>query len=221
MSVHTDTVLQRQALIVGRLLDQATGAPVSTSAELTLGYKRSDQSEYRPCPLASRLDADGHFVFSTDQADLFAQLTPTPDFDFRLQASAASYQASTHDFSLPGTDLTPATETVTLSGATYDMPRLSGPLINLSLTLAPEPLRLAGQVLEDGDPETPLAGAQVQVTAPETRPAVETDSRGYFAIDNMPLERQVTLTLSHGGSERTTAVVLDYSRPVVHRTFAF
>lgn len=221
MKIVTGAVLHQQALVTGRLLGRISGQAVDAEPEMTLHYKRAGQSEYRPCPVVAGMDSQGYFVFSTNQANLFAEVTPTPDFDFRLQISAPRYQSLSHEFSLTGTELTPVSETIDLLGKSYTVQQLPSPATTLSLRLDPEPLRLTGRVLQDGDPETPLAGAGVQITAPESRPPVTTDSEGYFAIDDVPLARQATLTLSHGGIDKTRDVVLDYNRPVVNRTFAF
>ena len=108
-----------------------------------------------------------------------------------------------------------------MAGENRQIKRIAGPFDDLAMELAPTPLRLTGQLLQDGDPDTPLVNADITVSAPESRPTVTTDSRGYFSIDNLPLAREITLTFSDGSDDQDQTLVLDYRQPVNTRRFIF
>lgn len=219
--MSNNPVILSQAIISGRLLDQVSQRPVGRAVSARLWYRTDPGNDYRPASLYSKVTPEGLFCFSSGHPAPFGYLTPMPDIQFRLEIRAPGYQALDHEFEVPGAQLTSEEADVTLVGETHKVERITGPETQLALELAPHPLRLTGQVLVDGDPDTPLENGEVTVTAPEARAPVTTDEHGFFAINDLPLAAGVTLTLSHGGEDREQEVLLDYQQPVNNRRLIF
>lgn len=219
-------VIVSQSVVSGRILDQVYGQPVSRGLRVGLWYRPApaggdDPGDYRPARLHSKVTGDGYFCFSASGGSLFGNRVTMPDMQFRLDIEAPGYQPLSHTFELASGTLSSTDSDLQLAGESREVRRIAGPFEDLNLLLSPEPLRLTGQILLDGDPETPLENGEVTVSAPETRPTVNTDDRGFFAIDNLPLAREITLTLSDGNDDQSQAVILDYRQPVNNRRFSF
>lgn len=224
--MSNNPVIVAQALISGRVLDQVQNLPLSRGLTLSLWYRPAPEGdaeggEYRPTGFYKKVTSDGYFCFSASGGSVFGDRSPMPDMQFRLDAEAPGYQPLSHNFELASGQLTSTDADLDLAGESREVTRIAGPFDDLTLELSPKPLRLTGQVLRDGDPETPLGNAEVTVSAPETRPTVTTDDRGFFAIDNLPLAREITLTLSDGSDDQSQTVRLDYRQPVNNRRFIF
>jgi hypothetical protein len=219
--MSNNPVILAQSIISGRLRDQVSGRPVGPVASARLWYRITPGADYRPASLYSKVTPEGLFSFSASNPAPFGYLSPMPDIQFRLEIRAPGYQTLDHEFAIPATRLAPEEADITLLGDTHTVLRITGPETDLTLELAPHPLRLTGQVLIDGDPDTPLAGGEVAVTAPESRPAVITDEQGFFAINDLPLAGKVTLTLSQGGEDREREIILDYRQPANNRRLIF
>ncbi|MDL0433539.1 hypothetical protein QPM17_20550 [Marinobacter sp. TBZ242] len=224
--MSNNPVIVAQALISGRVLDQVQNLPVSRGLTLSLWYRPAPEGdaeagEYLPASFYKKVTSDGYFCFSASGGSVFGDRSPMPDMQFRLDIKAPGYQPLSHDFELASGRLVSTESDLELAGQSREVTRITGPFDDLTLELSPTPLRLTGQILRDGDPEAPLANAEVTVSAPETRPAVTTDERGFFAIDNLPLAREITLTLSDGSDDQSQTVRLDYRQPVNNRRFIF
>ena len=221
-----ETVIVSQALVSGQVRDLVSGLPVTRGLTLELWYRPKpgagdDAPDYRPARLYRNITEAGYFSFTASGGSVFGDRSPMPDMQFRLDVSAPRYQPFSHEFELDSAKLTSTEESRDLAGHSRQITRIAGPFEDLTLTLSPAPLRLTGQVLMDGDPDTPLANADVTVSAPESRPTVTTDTGGFFSIDNLPLAREITLTFSDGGDDQDQTLVLDYRQPVNTRRFIF
>lgn len=219
--MSNNPVVLSQSVISGRLLDQVSQRPVGRAVSARLWYRTAPGDDYRPAGLYNKVTPEGLFCFSASNPAPFGHLSPMPDIQFRLEIRAPGYQPLDHEFEVPGAQLAPEEADVTLVGETHRVPRITGPETQLALELAPHPLRLTGQILVDGDPDTPLENGEVSVTGPETRPSVTTDDRGFFAINDLPLAASITLTISHDGEDRERDVTLDYQQPVNNRRLIF
>lgn len=224
--MSNEQVIVTQALVSGQVRDQVSGLPVTRGLTLELWYRPKpeagdDAPDYRPAGLYRNITGDGYFSFSASGGSVFGDRSPMPDMQLRLAIFAPGYQPLSHEFELESARLTSTEESLDLAGQSRQVTRISGPFDDLTLTLSPAPLRLTGQLLLDGDPDTPLANADVTVSAPESRPTVTTDTGGFFSIGNLPLAREITLTFSDGGDDQNQSLVLDYRQPVNNRRFIF
>lgn len=219
-------VIVSQALVCGRVTDQVSTSPVSRGLALELWYRPAPEgdeepADYRPARLYRRVSRDGYFSFTASGGSVFGDRSPVPAMQFRLEVTAPGYQPLQHEFEMASDRLASLLEAMTLAGESRQVTRVAGPPEELDLPLSPVPLRLTGQVLLDGDPDSPMANAEITVTAPEARPAVTSDDEGFFAIDNLPLAREITLTLSDGSEEQEQSLVLDYRQPVNNQRLVF
>jgi hypothetical protein len=224
--MSNNPVIVSQAVISGRVLDQVNGLPVSRGLTLGLWHRPAPQGgaeagDYKPANLYSKVTTDGYFCFSASGGSAFGNREPMPDMQFQVNVEAPGYQTLSHEFELASGRLVSTESELDLAGQSREVTRITGPSENLTLMLSPEPLRLTGQILIDGDLDTPLASAEVTVSAPETRPAVTTNGQGFFAIDNLPLAREITLTINDGNSDQSQTVLLDYRQPMNNRRFIF
>ncbi|WP_417538724.1 carboxypeptidase-like regulatory domain-containing protein [Marinobacter sp.] len=219
-------VIVSQAIISGRIRNLISGQAVPQGLMVKLWYRpvpegAASPADYKLSKLYLKLTADGYFCFSASGGSVFGGRSPAPDMQFRLDINAPGFQPLSHSFELGSEQLTSMRSTLELAGAEEEVTRVAGPFEDLDVQISPLPLRLAGQVLKDGDPDTPLAHASVTVSAPEPRPTVTTDERGFFIIDNLPLAGEVTVTLSDGNNDVNQTLVLDYQRPVNSHRFTF
>jgi hypothetical protein len=174
----------------------------------------------RAYPLVSTIQPNGVFSFNGDSGRAFVPLSGGATLDLRLTASAASYEAAVFDFSLSESDLALTPQERLIAGQTVTIPLYDAPLINQGLALTPEPVHLSGQVVAIDD-DAPIAGAEVEITAPESRPAVTADDDGFFTIQNLPVALEITVRVTHPDFETLeTAVPLVYSQPVNQQKFA-
>lgn len=224
--MSNNPVIVSQAIISGRIRNLISGQAVPRGLTMELWYRPTSEgggnsADYQATGLYRKLSTDGYFCFSASGGSVFGDRSPMPNMQCRLDVNAPGYQPLSHIFELTSAQLTSTTSTLELAGKDREVTRVAGPFEDLELELSPLPLRLTGQVLKDGDPDTPLANASVTVSAPESRPTVSTDNRGFFTIENLPLAREITVTLSDGTDDLEQTLVLDYQRPVNNRRFTF
>lgn len=217
-----DPAIAHQALIVGRVTDGLTNRPTLRPPAVELTYQTLAGQPPRSYPLNVRLDSSGVFAFAGMPGTAFPRLSPGGTLDLRLTISAPRYQTRTIDFTLSGTDLALIDRTLDVDGELLSASVLDAPLREENVALLPEPVHLGGRVVSADDPETPVAGAHITVTAPETRGPVSTDTDGFFTLHDMPVAQEVTVEVSGLPSfeQIVTTVHLDYRQPVNHVTFA-
>lgn len=214
---NTDAISTRQALIVGQITDSLTGLPPINKPAIALTFQSEPSRAY---PLVSTIQPNGVFSFNGDSGRAFVPLSGGATLNLRLTASATGYEAATFDFSLSEGDLALTPQERLIAGQSVTIDLYDAPLINQELALSPDPIHLSGQVVGIDD-DAPIAGADVEVTAPENRPAVTTDDDGFFTIQNLPVALEITVQLTHPDFETLeTTIPLDYSQPVNQQKFA-
>ncbi len=214
---RVSAVLSQQALFVGQITDAVTGGAPRATPAVALTYQTPPD---RPYPLAARIEPGGRFAFAGDPLTALPRLT-AGTLDLRLTVTAARYQPASVDFSLTPADLALVEETRDYSGHTVTVRLLNAPLLDQAVALDPEPLILAGRLVDADDGATPLDGASVSVIAPEARGPVVTDANGYFTLEDMPLAPEITVRAQRAGFQTLDQVVrLDYDRPLNERQFA-
>lgn len=212
----TDTISTRQALIVGQITDVLTGRPPFTMPTISLTYQSEPSRTY---PLVGTIQPNGVFSFNGDSGRAFVPLSSGATLDLRLTTEAASYESATFDFSLSESDLAMTPEERLIAGQIVTISLYDAPMINQDLALTPEPVHLAGRVVGIDD-NAPIVGADCEVTAPESRPAVTTDGDGFFTIQNLPVALEITVRVTHPDFETLdTTVPLDFSQPVNQQKF--
>lgn len=217
-----DPAIAHQALIVGRVTDGLTNRPTLRPPAVELTYQTPPGQPARSYPLDVRLDSSGVFAFAGMPGTAFPRLSPGGTLDLRLTVSAPRYQTQNIDFTLADTDLAFVARTLDVDGESLSASVLDAPLREENVALLPEPVHLGGRVVNADDPETPVANAQITITAPEVRGPVSTNADGFFTLQDLPVAQEVTVHVSGlpGFEEIVTIVHLDYRQPVNRVTFA-
>ena len=214
------TGLSTQVLIAGQIRDGLTGRSPASAASVSVTFRRNGEESFRPFPAPLRL-ADGMYFACAGSPLRILPVIETPDFlEFRVHVEAPGYQPAEAGLTLTADELRAAEETITVGGeeVTIDVyPGLPG---YVEIPLQPHPVSLAGWVTEEDDPDTPIAGAQARISAPEPRGPVATDERGYFRIDDLPVALVVTVEITLDDRRLTRDVTLHPTFPINQRTFS-
>ena len=210
-----DTVLNRQALITGRILDALTGEPAPGPVVVTVTDRNNPD---RPPNLAVRLVAGGGYAVTGDPA---VALPAGVAAALRVTAMIDRYEPAIADIDIAAPDTVPAPVTRTIGGRSLDLLLLNAPLAIRDLTLTPRPVALTGRVVEADDRNSGLAGAAVQVTAPTPHGPATADADGFYTLADLPVAASLTVQVSAPGRiTLTTDIRIDYRTPTNQRTFA-
>jgi hypothetical protein len=151
---------------------------------------------------------------------VFPRLLDDEVLELRLRVEAPGYAPAEVDFTLTAADVNPVPETVTLADLVVEVDSYPNLPASVDVPLRPEAVALGGWVIDDDDPDTPVAGASARVTAPEPRGPVTTDARGYFRIDDLPVALAVTVEITLDTRTLTREVALQPTVPINQRTFS-
>lgn len=217
-----DTVVTQQALIVGRVSDGLTGRQTVSPIEVELRYWTGTGLPPRRFPLTPRIDPSGLFVFPGLPARAFPRLLPGETLELRLTVSALRYQSQEIDITLTDADLGLTDYTLSAGVLTATASVLNAPVVEQIFELFPEPVGLGGRVVSVEDPEQPIPGAEIRVTAPEARGPATADADGFFTLHDMPITEEVTVRVaaSPDYANHVTTLRLDYRQPVNSVTLA-
>lgn len=213
-------VVSSQALVAGRVRDALTGGAPPRLSNLSLALRRGGESAFGPFPGPVRLMDGMHFTTWGSLERLFPAGPPPGGLDFRVEVEAPGYRPGLAEFSVPAEHLVPVEEVVQVGDrevrvtAFPNLPRI------VEVALEPLPVALAGWVIDDHDPETPVPGATARVTAPAPRGPVTTDERGYFRIPDLPVALSVTVEIRQGPRSLVQEVALRPTDPLNERTFS-
>jgi hypothetical protein len=214
------SVLGRHALVAGQVRDALTGgAPVRTPT-LTLTCRLPGAAEFVTFPAPVRLLDGSSYVCNGEPAQAFAALSGTDVLECRLRVAAPRYAPAQHDFAITAADRERLDLPVIVHGLPVTMgswPRLP---VTVDVALQPLPVALSGFLIEDSDPDSPVAGARVRITAPEARGPVTTDARGHFRIDELPVATTVTVSIELDARSLVRDVVVHPTEPINRRTFS-
>jgi hypothetical protein len=211
-----DNVVTQQALIVGRVSDGLTGRQTVYPIEVELRYRTGAGQPPRRLPLTPRIDPSGLFVFTGLPATAFPRVLPGETLELRLAVSAPRYQPQEIDLTLTDADLGLTDYTLSAGALTATASVLSAPVVEQIFELLPEPVGLAGRVVSADDPEHPIPGAEIRVTAPDARGPVTADADGFFTLHDLPIAEEITVRVSASPDfvNRVITVRLDYRQPV-------
>ncbi len=213
-------VVSTRALVSGRIRDSLTGGSPPRISGLTLSMRPTEAAAYSPFPGSIRLLDGMHFTTWGSPERLFPAGPPSGGLDLRLEVEAPGYAPEAVEFSVPAAHLVPVDEVVRVGHREVrvngfpHLPRF------IEVALTPLPVALAGWVIDDHDPEAPVPGATVRVTAPAPRGPVTTDARGYFRIQDLPVALSVTVEIRQGSRSLVQEVALRPSDPLNEWTFS-
>jgi hypothetical protein len=218
-----DAVLSQQVLITGRVTDDISGRPPRLSLSLTLVYRATPE---RVFPLDLRVTPDGQFAYFGNPRTTLPELTGGQSLALRLLASAPGYQTTSLDLTLSAADLTLGTETLGEPirqhvGRDLEVELRTQLPISRNLTLQPEPVHLAGRIVQRNDPSLPVEGAEVRVTAPQARGPVTSAASGFYTLQDLPLVAEVEVRVTAAGFTTVDeTITLDYAVALNQRSFA-
>jgi hypothetical protein len=92
------------------------------------------------------------------------------------------------------------------------------PITSAPVALNPIAVALRGRVMLKGTPPTPLAGANVAITA--TVPAgplpapVTADANGFYVFTSLPLVQSLTVSATSGAHTGSQTITVDYTSPL-------
>jgi hypothetical protein len=210
-----DTVLSRQALVTGRILDALTGEPAPGPVSVSV-IDRNDPE--RRLPVAVRVVDGGNYVISGDPRTALPQGIPVA---LRVRATAERYDPAEQDIDIAAADTVPSPVMRTIGEREVELLLLDAPLASRDLSLMPRPVTLTGRVVDAEDRRRGLAGASVRITAPSPRGPATADADGYFTLVDLPVAATVTVRVSAAGHTTLTEdLPLDHRTPTNRRTFA-
>lgn len=173
---------------------------------------RSAGGPFRPCPFPMRRRSGGEIAITASVRDIAARLETGVETRIWFLVSRLRYTPLEHDLVIPAADFTPTSRQVTVMGQQITQTHLKGAPFEADLRLMPRPVRLAGLVLRDNDPQDPVVGAQVTIDQ-DAGTAVATDPAGRFLIPSLPLRRVVTVTATESGASVSAPHTIDFTKP--------
>lgn len=215
-----DRVLVHQALINGRVTHSLTGDGLFVPLSVLLAWRIEGEPEYLDVHLQPTIKSGGFYAFYGTPTMFFPILESGEKLQCRLTVSAQGFQAKNTEFLLSQAELTPETETQEFSGFDVEIRRFDAPVKVQNISLVPDPVSLAGRVIEDNDMANPLEGVTITVTIPPLAGNVVTDETGYFRIDELPVVEKVTLKAQRNGDTITQVILLDYGRRINESIFS-
>lgn len=198
-----------QILLRGQITDALTKAGLT--AALTCEFDQG--AGFRPLPFALRLQAGGRYAVAARIAEIAARMQIGAAVSLRLSAVAPGYQTASITRALTAAQFARTAAVINVKGVAVPTEQIAAAPVVIDLKLKPKPVMLAGLVLSDNDPATPVIGAQVQITGPGGS-TVTTDPTGRFRFDAPPLLLTLPLRLSLGARTAIASHITDFATPV-------
>jgi hypothetical protein len=199
-------IITQVAFLTGRLLHQGTAQPVLGSIQI-----RAEEG-----PLSATVLADGTFALSGDIRFLF------PDLASQSYPLHLTIQATSPQFRQGQASLAVATSIPSGSNFDPDPPTPPDALIDLGTLLLPaDTISVRGRVVEALNPDTPIAGASVEVLhSGAPIPPAASDSDGWYRLDDILVSGPSQIRCSHAGFKTVTRLLLlDYGKLVNEEYF--
>jgi hypothetical protein len=207
-----DTVLTQQVFISGKIRDALSGLPPLSVPSLQLVYR---DEPTRPYALAARLTADGLFAFYGNPVIAFPKPVAGQTLNLRLVVKAEGYAAWSNDLTFTDTQLLLANVTRTVGGENVTVKLRTNLSIEQEVSLHPNPLTLAGRVVDAAEPNSPISSARVLVSSPTLRGPIITQADGFFTLPNLPVALNINVQVTRTGYKNlVTTLLLDYSQPI-------
>jgi len=205
----------QQALISGQVINALTGHGVGNSFSVDVDMRLPAMSEFQPVKMKQKISAGGYFVFYANPVDVLPlNLAVDDSVEIRIAINAPGYTSAEEIVVVDGASITPSDVAVDMVGEVFELPLIDAPLLHRVISLQPVAVGVQGVVIEDNDLENPVAGASVQVIAPDVLPAVSTDSSGRYRIENLPVVESVTIRAELSLETSSVDHVIDYSTPL-------
>lgn len=160
MLVLADDLLPvRQTIASGRAAERITGRAL-TGLSATLSF-RVGTGLFRPLPARFHSRAEGYFAFGLIPARDLPDVGGAPSVTLRADFERTGGAPAAVEATVPGAALALEEIERDLGGRTVRIERIAGAPFDLSLSVDPAPVALAGIVLRDHDPAAPAVGVTV------------------------------------------------------------
>ena len=197
-----------QTIAVGRAAERITERGL-TGLFATLAY-RAGNGPMRRLRTRFHLRSEGYFAFELVPERDMPTLAAEPHVTLRADFERVGAASVAVERIVDGPDLTLDEVERNVGGRTIKVQRIAGAPFDLSLTVDPAAVALAGMVLRDHDPAAPIEG--VRVTAGPA--SAVTDSAGRFLLPALPLLAEVELEIEVGHTLTPHVYRIDYETPV-------
>ncbi len=206
-------------LLRGRVSDALTGEGLAGEglageglAQAGLRADVRQGGDWFALPFALRGLGGGWYAASARLTEIAALLRFGVATEFRLRAAAAGHVTAEATVALTAAQFSRVTATQTIEGVAVTVSRLAGAPVILNLALLPRPVMLAGLVIDNHDPASPVSGATISIAG--SAATATTDARGRFRIDVPPLARTWTVRATLGARSVEVLHVTDFALPV-------
>lgn len=217
---NVDTATLQQAIITGQVINSVSLEAVKSPLDIQLATRRSSELSFRPSRALLNISGGGFFAFIGIPRELLPEfIVPTDSFEFQLSIASPGYSSVVEVISVPAADAIINETTETFAGTDVPMyTTTNAPIASTTIVLSPIAVGIEGVVHDDNELNSPIAGANVQVIAPETRPPVVCNAQGRYRIENLPLSPSITLAINFDSTSLEVEHVIDYKKRLNART---
>ncbi|MEL7211158.1 MAG: hypothetical protein AAGK92_00770 [Pseudomonadota bacterium] len=213
----------RQTLITGRVADGVTDLGIDTrSARLDFAYTVApDPAKTGTLKVKLHPKPAGYFALALEAGADWPAFPNGVTVTLTVSLETDGYGTLTDSFDVPSGALEIEARPVTLDGITLQTERIAGAPFSMSFAPMPAPVLLRAQVLEDNDPDRPVADTDITLDGVAQG---KTDSDGRFTISvdasgATPAKR--TLNIAHPTATGTDFTYRpDFDKPLNTRTFS-
>lgn len=209
MTVFAPTSLSvRQVLVHGRVSEAVTHR-VFDDFTVALSYANAAGQG----ALAVRLQrkSGGYYALHLDPVRDMPDLSQDGAVTLALTITLAGRAPLVLQKDIPAAEFARAAKPVAIGAQILDAHVLVGAPFVFDFILPARPVGLRGIVLENHDPEAPLAGIKIRAG---DAPQVISGANGRFAIDALPVTEIVSIELEGAGPVETVDFRPDYEIPV-------
>jgi len=208
LALADDRPSASQAIAVGRAAERITGRALA-DLSATLWY-RTGMEPFLPLAVRFRMGAEGYFAFALMPDRDLPDVSGAPSVVLRAQFQRRGVALDPVEATVPGAALAIEEIERPVGGRIVRIRRIAGRPVDLSLSVDPRPVALAGIVIRDHDPAVPAAG--VTVTAGLT--STVSDAGGRFFLPALPSLPDLVIQLADGATTSNHHVHLDHETPV-------
>ncbi|WP_224824358.1 hypothetical protein [Cognatishimia sp. MH4019] len=213
----------RQTLITGRVADAVSDLGVEAiSASLAFAYTIApDPAKTGTLPVKLHPKPAGYFALALEAGTNWPIFPSGVTVTLTITLETAGRGTLTDSIDLPSAALEIEMRPVTLDGITLQTERIAGAPFAVSFAPVPAPILLRALVLNDNDPDRPVAGADITLDG-VAQGATDSDGRFTISVDASgatPAKR--TLNVAHptrAGTDFTYRP--DFDKPLNKRTFS-
>jgi hypothetical protein len=202
----------RQSIATGRAGERITGRGL-TDLSATLSFS-ADGIRFIQLPVRFRLGGEGYFAFAQAPGSVPPDLSGFSQVVLRAVFRRPGVAPDVVDVTVRGDDLALEDVEHDLHGQTIRFRRIAAAPFDMSLAVDPAHVALAGIVLRDHDPTSPVA--DVTVTVSDGPAPIVTDASGRFFVPQLPLLPDVEIELADGPATTSVPYHIDYQAPVNH-----